>query len=145
LKAGQAVVVDHAEQQLPTFARASRNMAIAATLLDMLPTPSTDGVGEVYQWLKNIISTAAAQQVESSIQHQVEASISTNDRSNVGGQGAAQDGNDFLTGEDFSQRPVGPTWHLVKTSGTMTALPRGRRRAVPFKHVEPTPWSPRQS
>jgi hypothetical protein len=55
------VVVDRVEQQLPTFTRASWNVAITATLLDTLPTPSTDGVGEVYQWLKNIISTAAAQ------------------------------------------------------------------------------------
>jgi hypothetical protein len=28
-------------------------MAFVAVLLDMLPMPSIDGVGEVYQWLKN--------------------------------------------------------------------------------------------
>jgi hypothetical protein len=36
---------------------------------------SIDGVGEVYQRLKNILDTTAAQQVESSLQNQVEASI----------------------------------------------------------------------
>jgi hypothetical protein len=61
--ASQAIVREWAEQQLPAFARASQNMAAMAALL----TPSTDGVDEVYQWLKSILGTAAALQVESSL------------------------------------------------------------------------------
>jgi hypothetical protein len=56
-------------------------MAFVAVLLDMLPMPSIDGVGDVYQWLKNILGTAAVHQAESSLQHRVKASISTPDRS----------------------------------------------------------------
>jgi hypothetical protein len=48
------------ERELPTFARASQNMAAAATFLVALPTPSIDEVDEVYQWLKRILSAAAA-------------------------------------------------------------------------------------
>jgi hypothetical protein len=33
----------------PTFTRASRNVAVAAMLLDTLPMPSTDGVERVYR------------------------------------------------------------------------------------------------
>jgi hypothetical protein len=47
------------EWQLPTFTKDSQNMAAPATPLDTLPAPSTDGVGEVYQWLKNILCTTA--------------------------------------------------------------------------------------
>jgi hypothetical protein len=61
LEAGQAGTIDHAEQQLPTFTRASQNVAAAAALLDTLPTPSIDGVGKVYQQLKNILGTTTAQ------------------------------------------------------------------------------------
>jgi Na+-translocating ferredoxin:NAD+ oxidoreductase RnfG subunit len=56
------------DRQLPTFAKASQNVA---TLLDMLPAPSAKLVGEVYQRLKSILSTATAQQVESFLQHWV--------------------------------------------------------------------------
>jgi hypothetical protein len=42
---------------------------------DMFPAPSTNGVSEVYQWLKSILSTATAQQAESSLQHRVKGSI----------------------------------------------------------------------
>jgi hypothetical protein len=42
-------------------------MAVVATLLDTLPAPSTDGVGKVYQGLKNILETATSQQAESSL------------------------------------------------------------------------------
>jgi hypothetical protein len=50
-------------------------MAAVAALLDALPTPSTDGVGEVYKRLKSILGTTAVQQAKSSLLHQVEASI----------------------------------------------------------------------
>jgi hypothetical protein len=40
-------------------------VAIAATLLDTLPVPSTDGVCKVYQQLKNILGVVAEQQAES--------------------------------------------------------------------------------
>jgi hypothetical protein len=51
----------------PTFARASQNVAIAAALLDTLPVPSTDRVDKVYRQLKDILSIAVVQQVESSL------------------------------------------------------------------------------
>jgi hypothetical protein len=57
LEEGQATVVDHAEQHLTTFARASQNVATMVVLLYTLPTPSIGGVSEVYQRLKNILST----------------------------------------------------------------------------------------
>jgi hypothetical protein len=43
------------------FIRASENVATAAALLDALSATSTDGVGEVYQWLKSILCVAAVQ------------------------------------------------------------------------------------
>jgi hypothetical protein len=55
LEAGRTMVTEHAERQLPTFARASQNVATVATLLYILPTPSTNGVGEVYQQLMSIL------------------------------------------------------------------------------------------
>jgi hypothetical protein len=47
---------EQAEWQLPTFARASPNVAATAALLDVLPSPSTNGIGEVYQWVKSVLS-----------------------------------------------------------------------------------------
>jgi hypothetical protein len=41
-------------------------MATAVTLLDTLPTPSTDEVDKVYRQLKDILDTAIVQQVEGS-------------------------------------------------------------------------------
>jgi hypothetical protein len=38
----------------------SQNMAMAVALLDTLPAPSIDVVGNVYQQLKSILSTATA-------------------------------------------------------------------------------------
>jgi hypothetical protein len=66
-------------------------VAIVVALMDMLPTPSIDGVGKVYQQLKNILGTTTALQAESSLQHQVDASISTLNHSKDGGQRAAQE------------------------------------------------------
>jgi hypothetical protein len=60
LEAGQATVIDHVERQLPTFTKASQNMAAMAMLLDTLHAPSINGVGEVYQQLKSILGTIAA-------------------------------------------------------------------------------------
>jgi hypothetical protein len=90
LKAGQAMMIDHAERELPTFIRASQNVAAVATLLDTLPAPSTDGVGEVYQRLENTVETAVVYQVKSSLQHQDEASILTPTCPMNGGQRVAQ-------------------------------------------------------
>jgi hypothetical protein len=42
-------------------------MVVVGALLDTLLAPSIDGVGEVYQQLKNILGTIAAQQTESSL------------------------------------------------------------------------------
>jgi PleD family two-component response regulator len=70
-EADQTMAMERAEQQLPTFTKASQNMAMVTTLLDTLPAPSTNEVGEMYQQLKSILGTATAQQVESSLQHQV--------------------------------------------------------------------------
>jgi hypothetical protein len=44
-KAIQIVVMEQAERQLPALARASQNVAVAATLLDVLPASSIDRVG----------------------------------------------------------------------------------------------------
>jgi hypothetical protein len=52
-------------------------------------TPSTNTVSMVYHELKNILDTAATQQAECSLQHQVEASILTLDRSKAEAQRAA--------------------------------------------------------
>jgi hypothetical protein len=65
-------------------------MATSTVLLDMLPTPSTDLVGEVYQRLENILGTVVAQLAESSLQHRVEASVSTPIYPKDGGHGAPQ-------------------------------------------------------
>jgi hypothetical protein len=69
-------------------------VATVAVLLDMFPAPSTDGVGEVYQWLKNNLRTIAAQQAESSLQHRDEATILTpiysKDRGQTVTQGALE-------------------------------------------------------
>jgi hypothetical protein len=54
------MAIERAERQLPTPVRASQSMAVVAALLGTLPTPSTDGVGEVYPWLKIILSTTTA-------------------------------------------------------------------------------------
>jgi hypothetical protein len=61
-------------------------MAMVATLLDTLPAPSTDGVGKVYQRLKNILRTATVHQAKSSILHQDEATILTPIHPKDGGQ-----------------------------------------------------------
>jgi hypothetical protein len=63
-------------------------VAAVAALLDALSTPFTNGVGEMYQWLKSILGTAAAQQAESSLQHRVEASVLPPARPKDGGQRA---------------------------------------------------------
>jgi hypothetical protein len=49
--------------------KASWITAAVASLLGTLPASTTDGIGKVYQWLKNIMGTTAAQQTESSLQH----------------------------------------------------------------------------
>jgi hypothetical protein len=77
-------------RQLPTFTRASQNVATVVVLLDTLPLPSNDRVGEVYGRLKSILITAAMQQVESSLLHQVEASGLTPIHPRDRGQGSAQ-------------------------------------------------------
>jgi hypothetical protein len=59
LEAGRIVVMEWAERQLSTLTRANQNVAVAVALLDMLPTPSIDEVGEVYQRLNSILGTIA--------------------------------------------------------------------------------------
>jgi tRNA C32,U32 (ribose-2'-O)-methylase TrmJ len=71
LEASQAMSKEQVEQQPPAFTRATQNMAATAALLDVLPVPSTDMVGEVYEWLKSILGTAAMPQEESSLLYQV--------------------------------------------------------------------------
>jgi hypothetical protein len=53
--------------QHPTFARASQNVAIVATLLDMLPPPSIDGVDWLYHQLGEILTIATTPQAECSL------------------------------------------------------------------------------
>jgi hypothetical protein len=60
LEAGRSTTMERAERQLPTFTRASQNVPTVAALPDTLPAPSTNGVSEVYQWLKSILGTTAA-------------------------------------------------------------------------------------
>jgi hypothetical protein len=86
LEASRTVAVRHAERQLLS-GRTSQNVAM---LLNTLPTPSTDGVGEVYRWLKNILSTTVVPQVESSLQHRVETTVLTLVHPEDRRQGAAQ-------------------------------------------------------
>jgi hypothetical protein len=97
------VTTDREGQQLPIFTMASQNMAAVTALLDTLPVPSTNGVGKVYQQLKNILGTAVTQQVESSLKHRVKVSILTLDHSNTEGgatghAGSTKGRNDLLTG-----------------------------------------------
>jgi hypothetical protein len=49
LEAGQTMVMECMEQPLSTFTKASQNVVMVAVLLDALPTPSTNRVGEIYQ------------------------------------------------------------------------------------------------
>jgi hypothetical protein len=46
-------------------------------LFDTLPAPSIDGVGKVYQQLKDILGVAAKQQIESSLRWWANVSVST--------------------------------------------------------------------
>jgi hypothetical protein len=90
LEASQAVAREHAERQLPTFARASQNVVATTALLDALSAPSTDGVGEVYEWLKSILGATATQQAESFLLYRVKAPILLPADSKDGGQMATQ-------------------------------------------------------
>jgi hypothetical protein len=83
------MATNHKEAPQPTFARASQIMFIVAELLDNLLAPSTDGVNKVYQQLKDILGAATAQQAERSLQHHVEASVSTLGYSKAGWPRAA--------------------------------------------------------
>jgi hypothetical protein len=81
---------------------ASQNVAAVAVLMDTLPAPSTNRVGEVYQQLKSILGTATAQQVESSLQHQVEASVLPPARPKDGEQRATQRTQDAGTASSLA-------------------------------------------
>jgi hypothetical protein len=69
--------INHEGAPCPTFARASQNRATAATLLDTLPAPSTDGADKFYYQLKDILCVTATQQAESSLQLWAKISISS--------------------------------------------------------------------
>jgi hypothetical protein len=56
------------------------------TLLDTLPTPSTDKVNKVYHQLRDILSVATEQEEESSLQRWAEVSISSLGRSKASQQ-----------------------------------------------------------
>jgi hypothetical protein len=53
--------------QHPTFAKASQNVVVAATLLDTLPTLSIDAVDRLYHQSGEILAITMAQQVECSL------------------------------------------------------------------------------
>jgi hypothetical protein len=97
LEAGQIVVMARAKRQLPAFARASQNVATTVVILDVLLAPSTDGVGDVYQRLKNILGTAAAQQAKSYLQHRAKATILPTAHPKDGEQKATQGALDAVT------------------------------------------------
>jgi hypothetical protein len=82
-----AAAINHEGTPHPTFTRASQNVATVAALFDTLSEPSTDGVGKVYQRLKDILGVAAEQQAESSLQQQADVFISSPGRSKVSRQG----------------------------------------------------------
>jgi hypothetical protein len=73
------------------FARANQNVAATIALLDTLPAPYVDEVDKVYRQLKEIIGITTAQQVERSLQHQAEISISSPGRSKGSRQKAAME------------------------------------------------------
>jgi hypothetical protein len=112
------------ERELPTFARVSQNMAVMATLLVALPTPSIDEVDEVYQRLKRILSAAAAQQGECSMLHRVEASILPPSPGDRGPPREFPTRGLFLTSKIFGLRPLGLTECPVETSDPPAASPR---------------------
>jgi hypothetical protein len=90
-------------------------------------TPSTDGVGEMYQRLKSILGTAAAQQAKSSLQHWVEATVSPTSAPRTRGQRAAQ-----------GALEVGTTSSPVRIS-TCDWLSRPGARSEPQMHRCPPP------
>jgi hypothetical protein len=53
-----ADAINHEGMPHPTFARASQNVVVAATLLDTLAVHSTNRVGKVYHQLMNILGVA---------------------------------------------------------------------------------------
>jgi hypothetical protein len=57
-----AITINHEGMPHPTFPRASQNIAAVVALLDILPTPSIDEVGKVYEQLKGILGVATEQQ-----------------------------------------------------------------------------------
>jgi hypothetical protein len=73
----------------PTFARVSQNMAVAAALLDTLPTPSAEGVDRVYRTLKDILGITTAKQAESSLWHWAGVSVLIPSRSKADQQKTA--------------------------------------------------------
>jgi hypothetical protein len=88
---GIAAMINREEAQRPAFARASQNMAMAATLLDTLHAPSTGGVNKVYHQLKDIIGITAAQLIESSLHCWAEVTISCPGHSKAGWPKAAME------------------------------------------------------
>jgi hypothetical protein len=69
---------------------ASQNVVAVVVLLSTMPTPLTDGVDNVYQQLKDILGTTAAQQVQSSLLRRAETSLLTPNCSKAGWQKATQ-------------------------------------------------------
>jgi hypothetical protein len=84
------------------FTWANQNVAATIALLDTLPAPYVDEVDKVYRQLKEIIGIATAQQVERSLQHQAEISVSSPGRSkgSKGCHGTPSGRNNILTSLD---------------------------------------------
>jgi hypothetical protein len=76
-----AATINREGMLCPTFARANQNVAVAMTLLDTLPAPSTNGVNKVYHQLRDILGVAIEQQVESSLQWRAEVFVLSPGRS----------------------------------------------------------------
>jgi hypothetical protein len=94
-----ATTINYKGMQHPAFAWGSHNVAAVAALLDTLPVPSADWVDMVYYQLKDILGIMTTEQVESSLRHRAEVSISILSRSKAGR-------DNFLTGSDFVPCPV---------------------------------------
>jgi hypothetical protein len=70
-----AVAINHEGMLHPTFARASQNVATAATIFDTLLVPSTNGVSKVYRQLKDIFDVATELPMESLLQRWADVSF----------------------------------------------------------------------
>jgi hypothetical protein len=142
LEVDQSMVMEWAEWQLPTFTKASQNVAMAAVLLDTLLLPSTNRVGEVptaEEHPQHHRHAASGEFPATSGRGLCFAPRLSLGRGTKGHPRDSGCGSDFLTDRTFSLRSFKPTRHSVGTSGLLMAPPSGRWCTIPVVHVKPTP------